>query len=212
MASRGWSSVLVVFLVMTQAVSWPGRVWAASAEEIEQKLKALQEQVNDLKKQLEQSNKTQAPVTQAPPPLPAAVQPVAQVTTVPAAPPLVSRPSWLSDFKLGGYGSTRFEANDLNKFSDTFTFPPLRAHRGRDHRRAPAQRRRDRVRALDRAGGRATPARRRGPARLLAVDRGQRQVRGLARAGLDAVRPGRLGALPGRHDAGAARPLQHQPR
>ena len=122
MASRGWSSVLVVFLVMTQAVSWPGRAWAASAEEIEQKLKALQEQVNDLKKQLEQSNKTQAPVTQAPPPLPAAVQPVAQVTTVPAAPPLVSRPSWLSDFKLGGYGSTRFEANDLNKFSDTFTF------------------------------------------------------------------------------------------
>jgi len=61
-------------------------------------------------------------VTQAPPPLPAAVQPVAQVTTVPAAPPLVSRPPWLSDFKLGGYGSTRFEANDLNKFSDTFTF------------------------------------------------------------------------------------------
>jgi len=121
MASRGWSSVLVVFLVVTQAVSWPGRAWAASAEEIEQKLKALQEQVNDLKKQLEQS-KTQAPVTQAPPPLPAAVQPVAQVTTVPAAPPLVSRPSWLSDFKLGGYGSTRFEANDLNKFSDTFTF------------------------------------------------------------------------------------------
>src|SRR5207249_2597113 len=100
MASRGWSSVLVVFLVVTQAVSWPGRAWAASAEEIEQKLKALQEQVNDLKKQLEQS-KTQAPVTQAPPPLPAAVQPVAQVTTVPAAPPLVSRPSWLSDFKLG---------------------------------------------------------------------------------------------------------------
>src|SRR5213593_1404851 len=121
MASRGWSSVLVVFLVVTQAVSWPDRAWAASAEEIEQKLKALQEQVNDLKKQLEQS-KTQAPVTQAPPPLPAAVQPVAQVTTVPAAPPLVSRPSWLSDFKLGGYGSTRFEANDLNKFSDTFTF------------------------------------------------------------------------------------------
>ena len=43
MASRGWSSVLVVFLVVTQAVSWPGRAWAASAEEIEQKLKALQE-------------------------------------------------------------------------------------------------------------------------------------------------------------------------
>jgi len=34
----------------------------------------------------------------------------------------VARPSWLSDFKLGGYGSTRFEANDLNKFSDSFTF------------------------------------------------------------------------------------------
>src|SRR5207245_7449707 len=66
-------------------------------------------------------NKTQAPVTQAPPPLPAAVQPVAQVTTVPAAPPLVSRPSRLSDFQLGGYGSTRLEANDPNQFSDPFT-------------------------------------------------------------------------------------------
>jgi len=104
-----------VILVLTPAIPWGCWAWAGSPEEIEQKLKVLQEQVNDLKQQLDQS-KTQAPA------LPTAVQPVAQVTTVPAAPPLVARPSWLSDFKLGGYGSTRFEANDLNKFSDSFTF------------------------------------------------------------------------------------------
>ena len=211
MASRGWSSVLVVFLVVTQAVSWPGRAWAASAEEIEQKLKALQEQVNDLKKQLEQS-KTQAPVTQAPPPLPAAVQPVAQVTTVPAAPPLVSRPSWLSDFKLGGYGSTRFEANDLNKFSDTFTFRRFMLTGDAtiaERLRSVVEIEFERLTELE--------VERRQP-----VEGG---VRGFSQSiegsdksevsleqGLDAVRPGRLAALPGRHDAGAARTLQHQPR
>ena len=115
MASRGWPSVLCVIVFLAQAVPWPRSAWAASPEEIEQKLKVLQEQVNELKRQLDES-KTQA---SAPP---TAVQPVAQVTPVAAAPPLLPRPSWLSDFKLGGYGSTRFEANDLNKFSDSFTF------------------------------------------------------------------------------------------
>lgn len=110
MALRGWSSVLAVILALTQAVLWPCSAWAASPEEIEQKLKALQEQVNDLKRQLDQG-KTEAP------PLPTAVQPAAQAPTT-----MLARPSWLSDFKLGGYGSTRFEANDLNKFSDSFTF------------------------------------------------------------------------------------------
>jgi uncharacterized protein YifE (UPF0438 family) len=115
MASRGWPGVLEVILVLTHAVAGASLAWAASPEEIEQKLKVLQEQVNELKKQLEQ-NKTQAP------PPPTAVQPAAPATTVPPAPPSLARPSWLSDFKLGGYGSTRFEANDLNKFSDSFTF------------------------------------------------------------------------------------------
>jgi len=85
MASRGWPGVLVVILVLAQAVLWPCSAWAASPEEIGQKLKVLREQVNDLKRQLDQS-KTQAPA------LPTAVQPVAQVTTVPAAPPAAGAP------------------------------------------------------------------------------------------------------------------------
>src|SRR5262249_20099840 len=114
MGSRLFSRVVAVVVTSTQVLAWAPAARAASAEEIEEKLKVLQEQVNDLRRQLEQS-KTQAPAP------PTAVQPVSQVVTVPAAPP-VARPSWLSDFKIGGYGSTRFEANDLSKFSDTFTF------------------------------------------------------------------------------------------
>jgi hypothetical protein len=78
------------------------RAVAASPEEIEQKLQALQEQVNELKRQLDEAKK---PVTSAP---------------EPTAPPV--RPSWLSDFRLGGYGSTRFEASSLKDNRDTFTF------------------------------------------------------------------------------------------
>jgi hypothetical protein len=37
-------------------------------------------------------------------------------------PPAYSRPAWLSDFRLGGYGSTRFEASDLDNVGNTFTF------------------------------------------------------------------------------------------
>jgi len=113
MTSRSSSRMVAVVLASMQLLAWTPPARAASPEEIEEKLKVLQDQVNDLKRQLEQSK------TQAPPP---AVQPVSQVVTVPAAPPAVTRPSWLSDFKIGGYGSTRFEANDLSKFSDTFTF------------------------------------------------------------------------------------------
>jgi len=88
MASRGWPGVLVVIVVLTHAAAGGSLAWAASPEEIEQKLKVLQEQVNELKKQLEQ-NKTQAP------PPPTAVQPAAPGTTVPPRPP-VARPSLLA--------------------------------------------------------------------------------------------------------------------
>src|SRR5205823_13179162 len=61
-----------------------------------------------------------APTVTAPP---VAVQsptaPPAPLDTA-ALPP--TRAYGLSDFKLGGYGSTRFEASDLSHFSDTFTF------------------------------------------------------------------------------------------
>src|SRR5262249_19836395 len=111
MSARGGSAVLAMILVFTDVAPWSSPVLATSTEEIRHKVKQWQEQVNELKTQLEQSKPQASP----PPP---AVQPVTPVTTVPPAPPLLARPSWLSDFKLGGYGSTRFEANDLNKFSD----------------------------------------------------------------------------------------------
>ncbi len=81
---------------------------AASTEELEQKLKALEEEVNALKKQIEQARP-------APPAAPAASQPAAEPTTP-------YRPLGISEFRLGGYGSMRFEATDLNQVNNTFTF------------------------------------------------------------------------------------------
>lgn len=91
------------------------RAQAAPAEEIEQKLKALQEQVDDLRKQLERAKSPAPPSAPAPP---------ATATTPPPTlePPQPLRPAWLSDFRLGGYGSTRFEASDLDNINNTFTF------------------------------------------------------------------------------------------
>jgi len=137
---------------------------------------------------------------------------VAQVTTVPAAPPLVSRPSWLSDFKLGGYGSTRFEANDLNKFSDTFTFRRFVLTGDAtiaERLRSVVEIEFERLTELEVERRQPVEGGQRGFSQSI---EGSDKSEGLARAGLDAVRPGRLAALPGRHDAGAARPLQYQPR
>ena len=101
---------------------------AATPEEIELKLKALEDQVGELKQQLEETKKAAPPPAPAPAPVaapaPAPAAPAAPVVQ-PAPPPsgLASlRPSWLSDFKIGGYGSTRFEASDLPSVGDTFTF------------------------------------------------------------------------------------------
>jgi hypothetical protein len=86
-------------------LAWPFSSHAGSTEDLEQKLRALQEQVNALQRQIEQA-KT---------PPPASAQPVAE-------PPAPYRPLGLSDFRLGGYGSTRFEASDLDKVNNTFIF------------------------------------------------------------------------------------------
>jgi hypothetical protein len=55
----------------------------------------IDKKIQDLQEQIDELKKTRAPA---------------------------ERPYSLTDFKLGGYGSTRFEASDLNKMSDTFTF------------------------------------------------------------------------------------------
>ncbi len=111
MPCRALATVLTVALLVVRATILVPRAHAASTDEIEQQLKALEEQVNGLKRQLEQ--------TKAAPPAPT---PVAQPPSATVEPPPLARPSWLTDFRLGGYGSTRFEASDLHNLNDTFTF------------------------------------------------------------------------------------------
>ena len=104
-------------------------VGAASPEVLDAKLKALQEEVDALKKEIEKSRK--APTVVAPPapaptsgtPPPGEPAPATAPTTAaqPQAPPATTTP-WITDFKIGGYGSTRFEASDIDKVGDTFTF------------------------------------------------------------------------------------------
>ena len=115
-------------LIATMTLGGVPEAWAATPEEIEQKLKALEDQIGELKRQLEQSK--QAPAAPAPAPAPAA-------GPAPAAPPTAVeteswksslatlRPEWLTDFKLGGYGSTRFEASDLSSVNNSFTLRRL---------------------------------------------------------------------------------------
>ncbi len=109
MPSRRLSRLMVGALAGAQFLVCVPTAPAAAPEEIEQTLRNLQEQVNDLRKQLE--------TTRAPAPTPPPVTPQPGAESVPP-----SRPGWLSDFRLGGYGSTRFEASDLDRLNNTFTF------------------------------------------------------------------------------------------
>lgn len=120
--SRALATVFAVLEILTVRPAS-----AASPEDIEQKLRALQEQVDALRQELERSKAERAtPARSAPTPASPPVPPVtAQPPTTPAPPAEPSAPGrayGLGDFKLGGYGSTRFEASDLNQLSDTFTF------------------------------------------------------------------------------------------
>jgi hypothetical protein len=110
MLPRYFRSISAAVLLGAQVLGSAPRATAASPEEIEQKLQALQDQVNALKRQLDEAKAASPP----PPPVP-----VSEPT--PEAPAPI-RPSWLSDFKVGGYGSTRFEASDLANNNNTFTF------------------------------------------------------------------------------------------
>ena len=111
-------AVTILIVVSSSLTAMPAH--AAAPEEIEQKLQALQQQVDELRKELERS-RTPRGVTAAPPPVappspPVVMTPSASETAPPA------RAYGLGDFKLGGYGSTRFEASDLDRAGNTFTF------------------------------------------------------------------------------------------
>ena len=89
---------------------------AASPTEIEEKLRALQEQIDTLRQQLEQAKAAPVPV-----PAPAAAPEPTPAPPLTLVPP-VAKPSVFSDFRIGGYGSVRFEASDLKNLNNTFTF------------------------------------------------------------------------------------------
>ncbi len=101
---------------------------AAATEDLARKLEALEAQVNELRRELERSRATATPAPTAPasPTPTTATPPVSVPVTQTDAPPPTSSSSryapWLSDFKIGGYGSTRFEASDLRDVHNTFTF------------------------------------------------------------------------------------------
>jgi len=101
-------AAITLLLVISVGASIAG-AQGGSPEETKRKLKSLQDQMDALRKQLEE-------VKAAPPPVP--LEPAQPVAVAP--PP--ARPSWISDFKIGGYGSTRFEASDLDNVNNTFTF------------------------------------------------------------------------------------------
>jgi hypothetical protein len=107
----------VAFVATWVVFGTPVLVGAASPEEIDAKLKALQEQIDVLKKELVVTP------TATPPPAGAPLQgpPGPATAADPAAPPAKST-SWIPDLKIGGYGSTRFEASDIDRVGDTFTF------------------------------------------------------------------------------------------
>jgi hypothetical protein len=121
-----------VACLLAAVVALPGVPFAlaASPEEIEQKLKALEDQVNQLRRQLEES-KTSPPPAPAPAPAAAPAPPPAGGPAAAPPPATIStegsglaalRPSWLSDFRIGGYGSVRYEASDLPQVNNSFTF------------------------------------------------------------------------------------------
>jgi hypothetical protein len=117
---------------------------AGSLDEMERALQALQGQMESLRKEIQQMKQTPpaaAPAATSPPTAPAAVTPApgappvattTTATTVASAPrdtqsgvqviPDSVRPSWLTDFRLGGYGSVRFEAADTPNVGETFTY------------------------------------------------------------------------------------------
>jgi hypothetical protein len=118
MARRRFLAVVLIVLLSVPGLGARGLVLAATPEELEARLKALQDQVDTLRRQLEETR-----AQRAAPPAPTAPAAAASAQPAVAAPvSATERPFGLTDFKIGGYGSTRFEASDLSNLNNTFTF------------------------------------------------------------------------------------------
>jgi len=136
--------VVAFTLLFTTTVAPPAR--AASTDDLARKLELLEAQVNELRRELERSRSSasapaapaapaasSSPAGPSAPSTPPATAPVAApvtppetppatATVPPTAPPTARVVPWLSDFKIGGYGSVRFESSDVKDAHDTFTF------------------------------------------------------------------------------------------
>jgi hypothetical protein len=110
---RSFLAWLVIVALMLDLVVPLARAAAATPEELEAQLKALQQQVDTLRRQIESSRTAAQPP--ATPPAPAG-------TTETPGTGRIERLASIADFKLGGYGSTRFEASDLDRLNESFTF------------------------------------------------------------------------------------------
>ena len=200
---------LVAWLLIAAMVLWEGSAERGRRrpEEIEQKLKALEEQVGSLK----QASSRKPRRRRRRPLRPPAAAPVGPPRRRPPRPPPRARvadggaavhpaalkPAWLTDFKIGGYGSTRFEASDLPQVATASRFrrfvlsgDATIANRIRSVFELEFERLdRDRGGAEDDGGGRLPG--------LLAVDRGQQQLGDLARAGLGRALTWRTGSSSG---------------
>jgi len=120
MPLRAFIAWLVTIALMLDLALPISRAAAATPEELEAQLKALQQQVDALRRQIESSQAAQPPAAPVAPATPTATAPVTTVET--PAPGKIERLSSIADFKLGGYGSTRFEASDLDRLNESFTF------------------------------------------------------------------------------------------
>jgi hypothetical protein len=107
---------LIVGLAAGLVAAAAGVAAAASPEELERRMEQLQREMQELRERLETEKKTRGP---APPLAPPAGAP-ATPEPGPASGPAYR--SLLDAVKIGGYGSVRFESNDLDRGSDTFTF------------------------------------------------------------------------------------------
>jgi hypothetical protein len=111
---RRKSTLVAVVLLGIQLLSWVPGVGAASVEDIEQKLQALQDQVTDLKKQLDTAKSAPPPPPAPAPPTTAPVQPIVQAAPQSSPPASGNKdifglfPSPLDGLRLGAYGELKF--------------------------------------------------------------------------------------------------------
>ena len=121
----GMASVLLLCAQMPVAAA---ETAAEKMERLERQLDELRQEIQELKKQQSQSA-APAPAAQAPAAGPPAAQAAAQPAAAPTPPAETAKSDWkqgiLGRVQIGGYGSTRFEANSATNENTTFTLRRL---------------------------------------------------------------------------------------